>query len=207
MRGDADKRFYLARQSRCGIIESPEGDCSKGESDPMKLLLKKDIPRLGIVGDVVQVSPGYARNYLLPQNLATKPTKANMKALAMARAAAEERRRQLHQQLQATAERLADVEVTIEAAANEEGVLYGSVGAREVAAALRDEGHDVTPAQVQLREPIKHLDNLMVTVVLAEEIETTVKVWVVRSKATLAEDQEDLEADDGGGNGEDQQTD
>lgn len=151
----------------------------------MELLLKKDIPRLGIVGDVVNVSAGYARNYLLPQDLATQPTEANKRALAEARRQAEERRSMLHEQLKATAEAIADVEVTIEAAANEEGVLYGSVGAREVAAALRDLGHDVNPAQVQLRDPIKHLDNVVVPVVLAESIETQVKVWVVRSKAVL----------------------
>lgn len=167
----------------------------------MKLLLKKDIPRLGIVGDVVNVSAGFARNYLLPQDLATQPTAANMKALAEARRQAEERRRRLFEQLQATATAIADVEITIEAAANEEGVLYGSVGPREVAAALRDLGHDVNASHVHLRDPIKHLDNVVVPVVLAEKIETQVKVWVVRSKAAVdeegAEGKEAGEGDEG----------
>jgi large subunit ribosomal protein L9 len=163
----------------------------------MKLLLKKDVPRLGIVGDVVEVSAGYARNYLLPLNLATEPTAANMKKLAAARAEAEERRRQMRQQLESVAARLADVEVTIEAAANEDGVLYGSVGPREVAAALRDLGHDVNASQVHLRDPIKHLDSVVVDVVLAEDLTTKVKVWVVRSKAELDEgDEEGREAED-----------
>ncbi|MCB9850753.1 MAG: 50S ribosomal protein L9 [Phycisphaerales bacterium] len=165
----------------------------------MKLLLKKDIPQLGIVGDVVNVARGYARNYLLPQNLATEPTEANMRALADARREAEERRRLRTEKLQATADALADVEVTIEAAANEEGVLYGSVGPREVAAALRDLGHDVNANSVHLRDPIKHLDNVMVPVVLAEKIETKVKVWVVRSKAAIDDENESgdgTEADD-----------
>ncbi len=153
----------------------------------MELLLKKDIPRLGIVGDVVNVSAGYARNYLLPQGLATQPTEANKKKLETARAEAQARRRRMQEQMQATADALADVEVTIEAAANEEGVLYGSVGPREVAAALRDAGHEINPAQVHLREPLKHLDNVMVDVVLAENIATKVKVWVVRSKAAIDE--------------------
>jgi large subunit ribosomal protein L9 len=165
----------------------------------MKLLLKRDIPRLGIVGDVVNVSAGYARNYLLPQNLATEPTPANMKALASARAEAEERRRVLREKLQATAEKLADVEVTIEAAANEEGVLYGSVGPREIAAALRDEGHEITAEQVKMRDPIKHLDNVMVDVILADSIHTTVKVWVVRSVASVEDAGEGTETDEGGG--------
>lgn len=163
----------------------------------MKLLLKKDVPRLGIVGDVVQVSAGYARNYLLPMNLATEPTAANMKKLAAARAEAEERRRQMRLQLESVASKLADVEVTIEAAANEDGVLYGSVGPREVAAALRDVGHEVAAAQVHLRDPIKHLDSVVVDVVLAEDLTTKVKVWVVRSKAEMDEgDEEGREAED-----------
>ncbi len=150
----------------------------------MKLLLKKDIPSLGIVGDVVNVSAGYARNYLVPQNLATLPTEANMKMLADARTEAEARRNAHHNKMAATAEALADVEVTIEAAANAEGVLYGSVGPREVSAALREMGHDVATAQVRMHDPLKRLDNVLVDVVLADKIETKVKVWVVRSKGS-----------------------
>ncbi len=149
----------------------------------MKLLLKKDIPSLGIVGDVVNVSAGYARNYLVPQNLATLPTEANMKMLASARTEAEARRQVRINKMTATADALADVEVTIEAAANTDGVLYGSVGPREVSAALREEGHDVTTAQVRMHDPLKRLDNVMVDVIFADTIETKVKVWVIRSKA------------------------
>ena len=163
----------------------------------MKLLLKKDIPRLGYVGDVVDVSAGYARNYLLPQRLAIQPTEANIRALADERAKAEERRRLVREKLEHAAEKLADVEVTIEAAANEEGVLYGSVGPREIAAALRNDGHEVSADQVRMHETIKHLDNVMVEVVLADGIEATVKVWVVRSKAQLEDDDDGREAEAG----------
>lgn len=162
----------------------------------MKLLLKKDVARLGIVGDVVEVSPGFARNYLLPMDLATEPTAANMKKLAAARAEAEERRRQNRLRLEAAAAKLADVEVTIEAAANEDGVLYGSVGPREVAAALRDLGHEVSPADVHLRDPIKHLDTVLVDVVLADDLKTRVKVWVVRTKAEMGEGEESQDGED-----------
>ncbi|UCG15503.1 MAG: 50S ribosomal protein L9 [Phycisphaerales bacterium] len=147
----------------------------------MKLLLKKDIAKLGIVGDIVDVSPGYARNYLLPNQLATEPTEANVKAIAKERALAEERRRQAVEALKAKAETLSTVEVTIAAAATEEGHLYGSVGPREIAAALCELGHDVEPSKVKLPEPIKRLDNVSVPVVLAESIEAMVKVWVVRT--------------------------
>lgn len=161
----------------------------------MKLLLTKDIARVGIVGDVVDVSPGYARNYLLPQRLATAATAANMRALAEERKRAEERRRQAHEAMARAAERLRDVEVTIAAAANEEGVLYGSVGPREIAAALRDEGHDVETGAIQLHEPIRRLDKVEVVVRFTDDITTEVKVWVVRSQATPGADDEEVDDD------------
>ena len=91
----------------------------------MKLLLTKNVSKLGIVGDIVEVAPGYGRNYLVPHGLATEPTDANMRALAEARRLAEEERIREREQLQSLAERLATVEITIRAKANEDGVLYG----------------------------------------------------------------------------------
>lgn len=156
----------------------------------MKLLLTRDVAKLGIVGDVVDVSAGYARNFLLPNRLATQPTQSNMRALADERKRAEERRRLAQEAMKAAADKLADVEVTIAAAANRDGVLYGSVGPREIAAALRDEGHDVDASNIRLHSPIRRLDNVVVDVVFADDIEAKVKVWVVRSGASLEEDEE-----------------
>ncbi len=146
----------------------------------MKLILKTDVKHLGYVGDVVEVKEGYARNCLLPQNLALVPTDSNVKAVAAARAAAAEQRRMREEERKAAAERLAGTEITIRAAANAEGVLYGSVGPREVAAALRQEGHTVETEQVNLHEPIRQLDNIVVPVRFAEDMIVEVKVWVVR---------------------------
>lgn len=146
----------------------------------MKLLLTQDVDKLGMVGDVVDVKEGYARNYLLPVGIAVEPTPANLKAIAAARAKAAEARAQLEKVRRQTAERLANIEVTIKAAANEEGHLYGSVGPREIAAALRAEGHSVDAHHVQLHEPIRHLDNIPVEVRFAEDIRAEIKVWVVR---------------------------
>ena len=164
------------------------------ENDTMKLLLKRDIAHLGIVGDVVDVTAGYGRNYLLPQGLATEATEENMRTLAEERKQAEERRRLEWEALGRKADRLRDVEVTIAAAANEEGVLYGSVGPREIATALREEGHEVDASHVELREPIRRLDNITVTVKFLEDIEADVKVWVVRSQGTPRAEEEE-EAD------------
>lgn len=146
----------------------------------MKLLLRKDIPKLGLAGDVVEVSEGYARNYLIPHHLGLEPTKANMKAIEEDKKAAEEQRRVRRAALEAQAARLRDVEVTIAAASNPEGHLYGSVGPREVAAALRDLGHDVDAKQVQLFKPVRTLDTLTVPVQFADDLTVEVKVWIVR---------------------------
>ena len=162
----------------------------------MELLLKRDVPHVGIVGDVVHVKPGYARNYLLPQDIATQATEANIRGLAEERLKAEERRRLAHDALVQAAERLRDIEVTITAAANDEGVLYGSVGAREVAAALRDEGHTIDASNIDLHEPIRRLDNITVVVRFGDDITTEVKVWVVRSQATPEHAEDAEEGDD-----------
>jgi large subunit ribosomal protein L9 len=149
----------------------------------MKLLLQRDVPRLGIVGDVVEVSSGYARNYLIPHHIAVEPTKANMKAIEEARRIALEERRLRREALEVTAARLREVEVTIAAAANPEGHLYGSVGPREIAAALRDLGHSVEAEHVQLHTPIRELDSVSVDVKFADDLKAAVKVWVVRESA------------------------
>lgn len=146
----------------------------------MKLLLRRDIPKVGLAGDVVEVKQGYARNYLIPNHLAVEPTNANMKMVEEDKRIAEEERKQRRIQLEARASRLRDVEVTIAAACNPEGNLYGSVGPREIAAALRDLGHDVETKQVQLREPIRRLDTMTVPVRFSDELSVEVKVWVVR---------------------------
>ena len=150
----------------------------------MRLLLKKDVDSLGVVGDVVDVTNGYARNYLVPQDIAVPPTPANVKALEEAKRIAAVKRLQKRQALEAEAGRIRDFEVTIASAANEEGHLYGSVGPREIAAALRDEGFAVDAGMILLSETFKQIDNRTVTLRFAPELEIDIKVWVVREKAS-----------------------
>jgi large subunit ribosomal protein L9 len=148
----------------------------------MKLLLTKTIDKLGIVGDVVNVKPGYARNYLLPHGLATEPTAGNVRRLAEARKQAELERIRQREMLEAYAKKIEGVEVTVRAKANEDGLLYGSVGPREIAAALSAEGHAVLPEHIHIASPIRHLDKVAVEVRLGEGIRTNINVWVVREK-------------------------
>lgn len=146
----------------------------------MRLLLLEDVRKLGHIGDVVEVAPGYARNYLLPQRLATEPTEENMKAIEERRkVAAAERAKRLREFTDLVA-KMTDVSVTIEAAANPEGTLYGGVHEKDIADALNAQGFPVRPDHVLLDGPIRTLDNRVVTLEFTDEISTQVKVWIVR---------------------------
>ena len=148
----------------------------------MKLLLCKNVDKLGIVGDIVNVAAGYARNYLLPHGLATEPTEMNIRRLAEARKIAERERAELLGRLATLAEALEGVEVTIRAKANEEGVLYGSVTQKDIVQALEGEGHYVKEDHILLPAPLRHLDNVSVELSLADDIRASIKVWVVRER-------------------------
>ena len=148
----------------------------------MKLLLCKNIANVGIVGDVVDVSPGYARNYLLPLSLAIEPTQFNIRKLAEARKIAEQELAEQRRQLEALAKRIEGIEVTVHARANEEGVLYGSVGRKEIAHALAEEGYIIQHEHIALTTPIRRLDNVPVEIRFAGDLRSQIKVWVVREK-------------------------
>ncbi len=146
----------------------------------MRLLLLEDVRKLGHIGDIVEVKPGYARNYLLPHRLATEPTEENIKGIEDKRKAAAAERARKMKEFTELVERMKDVSVTIEAAANPEGTLYGSVGQKDIAGALNAQGFAVLPDHVLLDAPIRTLDNRQVTLEFTDEISTQVKVWVVR---------------------------
>jgi large subunit ribosomal protein L9 len=145
----------------------------------MKVLLRQDVPSLGAIGDIVDVSAGYARNYLLPQHLAVQPTAANLKRVQEERElrAAEAQKRL--EDLKALAAKLAGLSVTIKAKANELGHLFGSVNVEHIVEALAAEGFKVAPDQVALAAPIRTLDKFRVPIRLAEGVEAEVDVWVV----------------------------
>lgn len=145
-----------------------------------ELLLLKDVRKLGHVGDVVKVRDGYARNYLLPQRLATEPTEENIKAIETVKKAAAAERARKTKEFQDIAAKMKDLSVTIEANANPEGTLYGSVGPREIAAACQAQGFPVLAEHVLLDPPIRTLDNRNVRIEFTDEVEVTIKVWVVR---------------------------
>jgi large subunit ribosomal protein L9 len=144
----------------------------------VKLLLKESIKNVGKVGDVVDVSPGYARNYLLPQDLAVEPTANNIKKIEARRKEIENQERELREQQAAVIKQLAGVEVHLERRANEQGHLFGSVNATEIAKALQAQGFNVQPDDVLLPNKLDRIADYAVTVKFAEELSTELKVWV-----------------------------
>jgi large subunit ribosomal protein L9 len=152
----------------------------------VELLLLKDVRKLGHVGDVVTVRPGYARNFLLPHRMAAPPTPENIKAIEQVKIRAAAERSERMKEFTKVAESLADVTITIEAAANPEGTLYGSVGAREIAKALQAAGHPVRAEHVMLDGPIRSLDNRTIRLEFMDEVTAQVKLWVVREGGTEA---------------------
>src|SRR6185295_11265072 len=146
----------------------------------MKVLLTQTIERTGIVGDVLDVSNGFARNYLLPKGLAVQPTEGNIKRLEAARKEYEAKQKQAREQKEKLIATLQGIEITITRNANDEGHLFGSVSRRDIAEELQKLGHAVQPDDVKLDEPLRRIDTFTVPVALAADLKADVKVWIVR---------------------------
>lgn len=145
----------------------------------MDILLKTDVEKLGERGEVVNVATGYARNYLIPKGLAVKVDRANAHQLGVERGRLARQEAREAADRRALAERVSAISLTISASATEAGHLYGSVGLEEIVAALAQEGVSVDPAGVRLEKPIKELGVYEVALQVAEDVEASVRVWVV----------------------------
>ena len=144
----------------------------------VKLLLKESIKNVGRVGDVVEVSPGYARNYLIPHDLAVEPTPNNVKKIEARRKEIEKQERERREQQEAIIRRLEGVEVTLERRANEQGNLFGSVTATDIAKALQGQGFNIEPEDVNLPGKLDRIERYQVQIKFAEDLTADVKVWV-----------------------------
>jgi large subunit ribosomal protein L9 len=153
----------------------------------MKVLLCEDVKKLGWLGDVVEVNDGYARNYLLPQGLARVATDANIRAIAEEKAGRAEHRIQESKRMEEAAKRVEGAEAVVAAKANEQGVLFGSVSARQIAANLRAQGFEVADEVVQLTEHIKQIGTHTVTLRFADDVTAAVNVVVVPEQQGAAE--------------------
>ncbi|MFO0939872.1 MAG: 50S ribosomal protein L9 [Pirellulales bacterium] len=151
----------------------------KGPNGGIELLLVQNVDNVGKQGDVVEVRAGHANNFLLPQGLAIVATEHHKRMVEKHKAKLKEIEKARLSGLQALANKIAQQSITIEANANDEGHLYGSVGALEIVSALKAVDLVVTDDQIRLQGPLKELGLYNVKVHLHQEIEADLKVWVV----------------------------
>lgn len=145
----------------------------------MELLLKKNVDKLGRIGDIVKVKKGYARNYLLPKGLATNVSPANLKQIEKEKIKMELLLKEERGRLKDVLEKLSTASCTIPAKANEEGRLFGSITSVHIAEALARGGYPVNEEMVKLDSPIKVCGEFEVTIALNIEMQTKCKVTVV----------------------------
>ena len=147
----------------------------------IELILMQRVDKLGQMGDVVRVKPGYARNFLLPQKMAMRANKANREQFETQRAQLEAQNLRRREEAERLAERIGQLSVTIIRQASDSGSLYGSVSARDIADGCTAGGLTVNRSQVILEQPIKSLGLSNVRVVLHPEVSLPVTVNVARS--------------------------
>ena len=163
----------------------------RGPRGGIELLLIQPVEHLGRQGDVVEVRPGYAYNYLLPQGLATVATEHHKRMVDKHKAHLAKIEEARLADLNALAEQLARQSITIEANANEEGHLYGSVGPAEIVNALKRNKMTISQDQVRLKGPLKELGLYTVTIHIGQEVNAELKIWVVPSVGEDAPDGEE----------------
>ena len=153
----------------------------RGPHGGIELLLIQSVEHLGKQGDVVEVKRGYAMNYLIPQGMATIVTDHHKRMVEKHRAQLEAIEKARMAEIEALAAELARQSITIEANANDEGHLYGSVGAVEISNALKQHNFHIAADQVRLAGPLKELGLYTIPIHLAGEVNAEVKIWVVPS--------------------------
>jgi large subunit ribosomal protein L9 len=145
----------------------------------MKVFLREDVKNLGKIGEVVNVSDGYARNFLLPKKLAVEANTRNIKEFEHNKRIIQERAAKIRDASKATANKLSALSIVIKAKAGEEEKLFGSVTTMDIAEALKAEGYEIDKKKISLEEPIKRLGEYSVEVKIHPEVSATVKVQVV----------------------------
>ena len=143
-----------------------------------KVLLREDVDDLGARGEIVRVRAGYARNYLLPRNLAVEATTGNVKGIEQERAALLKKEAKERATAEAQSQQMSSLQLEFKRKAGEQGALYGSVTSMDLAEALRERGYEIDRHRIHLREPLKRLGEYTVPVRLHREVTMDLKVRV-----------------------------
>ena len=143
-----------------------------------KVLLRQDVDDLGARGEIVRVRAGYARNYLLPRNLAVEATAGNVKGIEAERAALLKKEAKERATAEAQSQQMSSLELEFRRKAGEQGALYGSVTSMDLAEALKERGHEIDRHRIHLREPLKRVGEYTVPVRLHRDVTIELKVRV-----------------------------
>lgn len=154
----------------------------------MKVILKQDVDKLGHKGDVVNVTPGYGRNFLLPRKLALEVTASNLKMIEIERAALKKKVEAERKSFQGLIERLNQTELVFARRAGDTDVIFGSVSSGDIRDELAKRGLEVDKKKIVLDEPIKRLGNFTVPVKVYHDDRAAVKVVVVKEETAEEKD-------------------
>jgi len=146
----------------------------------MEVILKQDVDKVGKAGNIVKVKDGFARNFLLRNDLALPLNSQNLKKLESEKQRKIAQAEKIKKEAEDLKERLSVVSITIPALIQEEDKLYGSITSQDLAQALKDEGFDIDKSIIMMDEPIKSLGIYEIPIRLHTEVSTKIKVWVVK---------------------------
>ena len=146
----------------------------------MKIILREDREKLGERGEIVEVSPGYARNFLLPRGLALEATPKKIKLFEEEKKIEIAHKKKEEEEIKELSGKLAEVSCTISMQTGEDDKLYGSVTSLDIAEALAREGMEIDKRKIVLEEPIKSLGIYHIPIRLSPDVTTEVKIWVVK---------------------------
>lgn len=147
----------------------------------MEVILLKDVEGLGSAGDIVNVKPGYARNYLAPLGLALRASKRNLAVAEEKKRVSSARKERLNKVNQELADSLAKIELTIEMQVGEEEKLFGSVTTQDIHKALAEKEIEVDRHLILLDEPIKALGVYDIPIKVSEELQPKIKLYVIKA--------------------------
>ncbi|MHB9154553.1 MAG: 50S ribosomal protein L9, partial [Endomicrobiales bacterium] len=159
----------------------------------MKVILRTDIANVGRQGEIKEVSPGYARNYLVPRQMAMEATEANLKLWSKEKGKLEKQRDSVIKEAQELAQKVEKLSLTMTVRVGEAGKLFGSVTSTNIARALEENGFKIEKHDILLHEPIKELGVYTVDIRIHPEVIAKVKVWVVEEKQEKQEQEQEKE--------------
>ena len=159
----------------------------------MRVILKKDVENLGSKGDIVDVAPGFGRNYLIPKQLALEVTSSNMKMIEIERQALKKKLEKERQSFEGLIQNLNQVALSFERKSGEKDMIFGSVSSSDIKDALHELGFDIDKKKILLDEPIKRLGNYTVPIKIFQEDKAEIKVEVIAPGGEIGEEKKEEE--------------